>query len=82
MTGLTKKKIDYWFKKKRHTSGVSSKNRKKRKPLSERFPQLDQQFQTNPNPTESEKLHLVETTGLSRKQISNFFLNQRKKHQV
>ena len=81
MTGLTEKKIDSWFHKKRLRSGVSS-TYKCNEPLSKRFPQLEQQFQTNPNPTESEKLHLVETTGLTRKQISMFFLRQKKKHQL
>ena len=80
MTGLTKKTINNWFQKKRTTSGVSSTN-KCYEPLSKRFPQLEQQFQTNPSPTKSEKLHLVETTGLTRKQIESFFLRQRKKHQ-
>ncbi|KAI5326317.1 hypothetical protein L3X38_035391 [Prunus dulcis] len=33
-----------------------------------------------PYPTEEEKLHLSEVTGLDQKQINNWFINQRKRH--
>ncbi|GAB2293722.1 Homeotic protein knotted-1 [Dionaea muscipula] len=33
-----------------------------------------------PYPSESEKVALAETTGLDQKQISNWFINQRKRH--
>ena len=82
-TGLTRKQISNFFLRQRKSQLVEpNTNRKSRESLSERFPELEQHFQTNPNPTESEKLHLMETTGLTRKQILDYFIKQRKKHQI
>ena len=84
MTGLTKNKLDRWFQKKRTTSGqLFTKTRSHLgQSLSKRFPELVQQFQNNPNPTESEKLHLMENTGLSETQIRKYFNRQRRKHNL
>ena len=84
MTGLTKNKLDRWFQKKRTTSGQLNTNTRSHlgQSLSKRFPELVQQFQINPNPTESEKLHLMEITGLSKTQIRKYFNNQRRKHNL
>ena len=84
MTGLTKNKLDRWFQKKRTTSGQLNTNTRSHlgQSLSKRFPELVQQFQINPNPTESEKLHLMENTGLSETQIRKYFNRQRRKHNL
>ena len=84
MTGLTKNKLDKWFQKKRTTSGQLSTNTRNYlgQSLSKKFPELVQQFQINPNPTESETLHLMEITGLSKTQIRKYFNNQRKRHNL
>ena len=84
-TSLSSTQVFDWFLKKQRRNGLSGpviSDRKSREPLSKRFPQLEQQFQTNPNPTKSEKLQLMETTGLTRRQINDYFIKQRKKHQI
>ena len=61
----------------RATFGVTPK---KRKSLSEKYPELDQQFKMNPNPTKAEVLNLVEATGLTRRQIYEHFYNRRRRN--
>ena len=61
----------------RATFGVTPK---KRKSLSEKYPELDQQFKMNPNPTKAEVLNLVEATGLTRTQINRHFRNRRRRN--
>ena len=48
--------------------------------LAKKFPELEQQFKLNPNPTETEKLDLIEATGLTRRQINDYFRYRRQKN--
>ena len=50
--------------------------------LAAKFPELEQQWKQNPNPTDAEKLHLMEATGLTRKQISDHFCKRRRKNKI
>ena len=70
MTGLTKEQTKAWFKRERY---------ERRKTLSEKFPVLVEYFQRNPNPTETEKLQLIEATGLTRTQLNIYFWKERNK---
>ena len=72
-TGLTQKEIENWFKFKKNW--LSQQNKKG---LATKYPQLLEQFQRNPHPSQSDLRHLIEVTGLSRDQIFNWFRNQQK----
>ena len=50
--------------------------------LSEQFPELVHQFESNPFPTEAEKIQLMETTGLSRRQINDYFRYKREINEI
>ena len=50
--------------------------------LSDQFPELVQQFESNPFPTKAEKNQLMETTGLSRQQIKDYFSYKRKINEI
>merc|ERR1711911_540436 len=67
ITGLHKRTIHGWFINERRNKGLTYTNPDHfhGQSLSKRFPELDQQFKLNPNPTETEKLKLIYATGLS-----------------
>jgi len=82
ITGLNNSTLDSWFANERKNIGATSKNpvHHKGQSLSEKFPELDNHFKMNPNPTETEKLNLIKATGLTRVQINKYFYNRRKKN--
>ena len=75
-TGLTNLQITKWFMRERRKQGISCKT------LSEKFPVLVEYFQRNSNPTETEKLQLIEATGLTRKQLNNYFWRKKEKNHL
>ena len=79
ITGLSKYTVDNWFAGERNNKDLTSTNPDQHhgQPLSMKFPVLDQQFKLNPNPSETEKLNLIEATGLTRTQINKYFYNRR-----
>ena len=81
-TGLTKPQITIWFtheRKKQGISGIAKMRGGKRQPLWIKFPVLIEYFETNPNPTKTERLEIMEATGLTRMQVYNYFYKRRKR---
>ena len=81
ITGLQKHTLNYWFAGQRNIKGATCSNPDQHhgQPLANKFPELDQQFKLNPNPTETEKHDLIEATGLTRTQINKYFYSRRTK---
>ena len=81
MTGLQKHTLDNWFVTERRIKSLRCKKPDQHhgQSLTKKFPELDQQFKLNPNPSETEKLNLIEATGLSRTQINKYFYKRRAK---
>ena len=81
ITGLQKHTLDNWFANERRLEGLTCTNPDQHhgQALTNKFPELDQQFKLNPNPTETEKLNLIKATGLSRTQINKYFYRRREK---
>ena len=81
-TGLTKPQITRWFtneRQKQGITGISKMRGGKRQPLCIKFPVLIEYFETNPNPTKTERLEIMEATGLTRMQVYNYFYKRRKR---
>ena len=77
-TGLTRLQIYDWFRKKQKSSGLNGPVlSEKFKSLKENYPQIEQQFNLNPYPTEDEKEKLSEITGLQKHTLDNWFADQR-----
>ena len=70
-TGLSKDQVMNWFNRQR-------KSARKNGIQVRRYPQLEKQFEKNPQPSESDIHRLIEVTGLSRKQIYGWFRRQQK----
>ena len=75
-TGLTRTQINKYFYSRRTKLGLTSPKLH----LSQKHPELEQQFKINPNPTKTEKLNLMEATGLTRKQINYYFRYRNQKN--
>merc|ERR1711911_179275 len=73
ITGLQKRKVDAWFNRKRKGLRHTNPDQHHGQSLTIKFPELDQQFKLNPNPTETEKFKLMNATGLSYTQIYQYF---------
>ena len=73
---MTKQQINKWFQKQGKKNDLQSK--KSRISLALRYPQLEEQFEKNPHPGESDVGRLIKVTGLTRDQIYQWFnRNQR-----
>ena len=73
---MTKQQINKWFQKQRKKNDLQSK--KPRISLALRYPQLEEQFEKNPHPGESDVGRLMKVTGLTRGDLYQWFKrNQR-----
>ena len=74
-TGLSEIQITSSFYARRKRDGLLSQGYLGRS-LSKKFPELERQFNINPNPTDDEISNFQEITGLSRRQIRKYFSNR------
>ena len=79
-TGLSKMQITNSFSARRKQDGLLSQGHLGHS-LSKKFPELERQFNINPNPTDDEIFNFQEITGLSRRQISKYFSNRNRMKQ-
>ena len=80
-TGLTKPQITAWFQIERQKQGITGipKMRGGSHSLWIKFPVLNEYFETNPNPTKTERLEIMEATGLTYMQVYSCFYKRRKR---
>ena len=74
-TGLSERQITTSFSGRRKRDGILSQGHQGNS-LSKKFPELERQFNINPNPTDDEISNFIEITGLSRRQIKQHFSNR------
>ena len=84
ITGLSERQVQLWFQRKRSsisrsTGIVFSEPTSNRSTRKNTYPELQQQFEKNPYPTENERTKLSEVTGLTHKQLQDWFTYQRKR---
>ena len=84
VTGLSRLQIYRWFRRQQKLNNLEGPvfSDKRSTCLATKFPQLEQQWKQNPNPTEAEKLQLMEVTGLTRTQITKHFYERRRKSKL